>query len=124
RRTFGGVSRGRAVRTGIQGDADRGEGDGADGSGRDDEAGISRTGQGGLFRRSATLRVLFCHCEARRAKAISRDRGGRGPLRSESALRLTPEIRQSKFPGDRKSTRLNSSHQIISYAVFCLKKKT
>src|SRR5947208_11360503 len=31
-----------------------------------------------------------------------------------------------RFPtdrGDRKSTRLNSSHQIISYAVFCLKKK-
>src|SRR5207244_11949314 len=31
-----------------------------------------------------------------------------------------------KLPGassDRKSTRLNSSHQIISYAVFCLKKK-
>src|SRR5438552_10342538 len=27
------------------------------------------------------------------------------------------------YPGDRKSTRLNSSHQIISYAVFCLKKK-
>src|SRR5438552_14837134 len=26
--------------------------------------------------------------------------------------------------GDRKSTRLNSSHQINSYAVFCLKKKT
>src|SRR5574341_1945419 len=25
---------------------------------------------------------------------------------------------------DRKSTRLNSSHQLISYAVFCLKKKT
>src|SRR5947208_11720616 len=31
---------------------------------------------------------------------------------------------QTDFPGlDRKSTRLNSSHQIISYAVFCLKKK-
>src|SRR5438552_11231060 len=28
-----------------------------------------------------------------------------------------------KGHGDRKSTRLNSSHQIISYAVFCLKKK-
>src|SRR5258708_11430741 len=27
------------------------------------------------------------------------------------------------FRKDRKSTRLNSSHQIISYAVFCLKKK-
>src|SRR5215216_6622417 len=30
----------------------------------------------------------------------------------------------TRDPGiDRKSTRLNSSHQIISYAVFCLKKK-
>src|SRR5258708_21500211 len=28
-----------------------------------------------------------------------------------------------ELKGDRKSTRLNSSHQIISYAVFCLKKK-
>src|SRR5438874_3722969 len=28
-----------------------------------------------------------------------------------------------KFTGDRKSTRLNSSHVEISYAVFCLKKK-
>src|SRR5436190_18526820 len=27
------------------------------------------------------------------------------------------------FSGDRKSTRLNSSHTVISYAVFCLKKK-
>src|SRR2546430_4460352 len=27
------------------------------------------------------------------------------------------------MPGDRKSTRLNSSHSQISYAVFCLKKK-
>src|SRR5207244_9475977 len=30
---------------------------------------------------------------------------------------------QPPQPRDRKSTRLNSSHQIISYAVFCLKKK-
>src|SRR5207244_12709043 len=29
---------------------------------------------------------------------------------------------KSGRPEDRKSTRLNSSHQIISYAVFCLKK--
>src|SRR5207245_8700448 len=29
-----------------------------------------------------------------------------------------------RFAGDRKSTRLNSSHGSISYAVFCLKKKT
>src|SRR5258708_31854086 len=30
---------------------------------------------------------------------------------------------ETKEKLDRKSTRLNSSHQIISYAVFCLKKK-
>src|SRR5437764_8632263 len=30
----------------------------------------------------------------------------------------------SAFARDRKSTRLNSSHRCISYAVFCLKKKT
>src|SRR5258708_28167743 len=33
-------------------------------------------------------------------------------------------LAKDAFPSkDRKSTRLNSSHQIISYAVFCLKKK-
>src|SRR5258708_12757921 len=30
---------------------------------------------------------------------------------------------EARLFADRKSTRLNSSHQIISYAVFCLKKK-
>src|SRR5207244_8245433 len=33
------------------------------------------------------------------------------------------ELLEEHMDGDRKSTRLNSSHQIISYAVFCLKKK-
>src|SRR2546430_4043220 len=33
-------------------------------------------------------------------------------------------IQLEKSEGDRKSTRLNSSHSQISYAVFCLKKKT
>src|SRR3712207_8775316 len=32
--------------------------------------------------------------------------------------------REASAAGDRKSTRLNSSHANISYAVFCLKKKT
>src|SRR2546426_5444833 len=31
--------------------------------------------------------------------------------------------REGQWPVDRKSTRLNSSHLVISYAVFCLKKK-
>src|SRR5258708_31778351 len=33
-------------------------------------------------------------------------------------------ITMERPPSDRKSTRLNSSHQIISYAIFCLKKTT
>src|SRR5258707_7765033 len=35
----------------------------------------------------------------------------------------SPELVKGKPPIDRKSTRLNSSHANISYAVFCLKKK-
>src|SRR5256885_6260993 len=41
------------------------------------------------------------------------------------AARYTVSLRgtREKEPRDRKSTRLNSSHLVISYAVFCLKKK-
>src|SRR5947208_7678492 len=39
-----------------------------------------------------------------------------------SLLEVSRAARSAPRP-DRKSTRLNSSHQIISYAVFCLKKK-
>src|SRR5258708_11737016 len=43
------------------------------------------------------------------------------------AVRVDDRVRNrlvlDDAPVDRKSTRLNSSHQIISYAVFCLKKK-
>src|SRR3712207_7108794 len=50
------------------------------------------------------------------------------PLRADIAdvgqLDLRPRTVHTKFGGlDRKSTRLNSSHANISYAVFCLKKK-
>src|SRR6266487_829762 len=47
-----------------------------------------------------------------RARSAGRHRGSRG-------------IRRRRGPaGDRKSTRLNSSHPSTSYAVFCLKKKS
>src|SRR5438552_9601768 len=36
---------------------------------------------------------------------------------------VADRLRGKEMQQDRKSTRLNSSHQIISYAVFCLKKK-
>src|SRR5207244_4992543 len=40
-----------------------------------------------------------------------------------SALSPSMDLNSVDISSDRKSTRLNSSHQIISYAVFCLKKK-
>src|SRR5947207_8744742 len=43
----------------------------------------------------------------------------RGPHRTPSG----PPCRPPGTSSDRKSTRLNSSHTVISYAVFCLKKK-
>src|SRR3712207_7756685 len=49
----------------------------------------------------------------------SAPRGGDGVIGSPPAFGAV----QSRFE-DRKSTRLNSSHANISYAVFCLKKKT
>src|SRR5947208_9072519 len=45
------------------------------------------------------------------------------PERSPSAPPPRPRASGPRLCQDRKSTRLNSSHQIISYAVFCLKKK-
>src|SRR2546429_2969969 len=56
---------------------------------------------------------------------------GRGRQHLVSAAGAAPARRGGKDRGssaaasrDRKSTRLNSSHGYISYAVFCLKKKT
>src|SRR5205809_2689492 len=43
--------------------------------------------------------------------------------RVDRADRVLPAHQLGRPSGDRKSTRLNSSHGYISYAVFCLKKK-
>src|ERR1039457_7575061 len=46
------------------------------------------------------------------------------PIRDPIQQRFTQSgIWKHRGPLDRKSTRLNSSHLVISYAVFCLKKK-
>src|SRR2546430_3408668 len=53
-------------------------------------------------------------------------------FRSQHESAFSHQVEQSvnrlrvsaQMPADRKSTRLNSSHSQISYAVFCLKKKT
>src|SRR5436190_18501984 len=43
--------------------------------------------------------------------------------RAKSMVLDDPRDPNRRSCGDRKSTRLNSSHTVISYAVFCLKKK-
>src|SRR3712207_6907668 len=43
--------------------------------------------------------------------------------RGDFEERLKKVLKEIRTRGDRKSTRLNSSHANISYAVFCLKKK-
>src|SRR3712207_7458813 len=52
------------------------------------------------------------------------DDGGEPVGRQLAALEPLDPLLGRQFLGDRKSTRLNSSHANISYAVFCLKKKT
>src|SRR5699024_12564335 len=101
---------------------------------------------------SLLLLCLYFHCDhpvlhsfpTRRSSDLqSRDRNS-FPLtllrlagfRGARTLAKTGALRQRRLavsstgraspplpPGDRKSTRLNSSHVSISYAVFCLKKK-
>src|SRR3712207_8688058 len=62
--------------------------------------------------------------DAAPAEADRRDGGGlRRGRRARAARGLRPHDR-CRQRADRKSTRLNSSHANISYAVFCLKKKT
>src|SRR5688572_32300159 len=53
----------------------------------------------------------------------TRNRSRRPPPVHGGRRRVTVPTRFRPGGGDRKSTRLNSSHSQISYAVFCLKKK-
>src|SRR2546427_829110 len=89
---------------------------------------------------SATARALDLTPAAASAalKRLEAELGVTLFVRSTRSLRLTQEgelflehcrpalagLRQVRDQLDRKSTRLNSSHSQISYAVFCLKKKT
>src|SRR5438552_12933435 len=55
---------------------------------------------------------------------LFRSHDARGAQRHPAPRLRAPVLgMRTSDPQDRKSTRLNSSHQIISYAVFCLKKK-
>src|SRR3712207_8566254 len=76
---------------------------------RSDHAGA--TAQGGV------------DCRPRTATSYARRSGGAGVLRPPTVPASCARNLVYLQREDRKSTRLNSSHANISYAVFCLKKK-
>src|SRR6266478_7395762 len=65
--------------------------------------------------------TLFPYTTLFRSRALGRAQPLPGHLRLDDRGR--PGRRRHRALRDRKSTRLNSSHSQISYAVFCLKKK-
>src|SRR5258708_26665357 len=79
---------------------------------------LFRSGQAHLEHRAHAHGAVQLDAAAHELGQLARD--GRAQARAAKA----PRGRGVGLgEGDRKSTRLNSSHQIISYAVFCLKKK-
>src|SRR3712207_8935756 len=89
---------------------------------------IRRPPRSTLFPYTTLFRSRGCHAERLRHEGVLEEPGGDG---ARAARRVAPHGRprlggRGRIPdtaGDRKSTRLNSSHANISYAVFCLKKK-
>src|SRR5256885_2757536 len=83
---------------------------------------IRRPPRSTLFPYTTLFRSMARRCfegkgASARAGTLGRERVG--SLRSSRRCRAARHLREE----DRKSTRLNSSHLVISYAVFCLKKK-
>src|SRR5256885_2670523 len=94
---------------------------------------IRRPPRSTLFPYTTLFRSLAEGVEFRGARGRVRPRhaagcgiyAGGGPvLRGPRLSRLVRHSAGGEAGQDRKSTRLNSSHLVISYAVFCLKKKT
>src|SRR5438477_8856977 len=76
-----------------------------------------------LFRSGSPVYMVLAQL---RLAHVARRRGDLQTAQSlaEGALRIGRETGSAQIKAkDRKSTRLNSSHMSISYAVFCLKKK-
>src|SRR5437868_15526631 len=74
-------------------------------------------------RRSSDLATALCH-RMRSGKPASPRFLNATSWNAFDRLLVPKNLGDAGFPEDRKSTRLNSSHVSISYAVFCLKKKS
>src|SRR5207248_10853270 len=74
--------------------------------------------------RSHLRQRRFVDVRRRRAQGLASDPPGDRRAPEGAARReFRSQHAKSRHEEDRKSTRLNSSHRTISYAVFCLKKK-
>src|SRR2546422_4850615 len=88
---------------------------------------IRRPPRSTLFPYTTLFRSLTGGMKGGYAEGFCAAKGGVYSFSRALAHSVAPHIRVNVLgPGwiDRKSTRLNSSHGYISYAVFCLKKKT
>src|SRR2546429_3564572 len=78
-----------------------------------------------LFRSEATCHHAYSPPpQTLRMHGSTPESGCQAPHHAAQSADSDPEARFESTGRDRKSTRLNSSHGYISYAVFCLKKKT
>src|SRR5258708_22496633 len=88
---------------------------------------IRRPPRSTLFPYTTLFRsVIVDRLDGQRGRGLAGGEGRRpgGHGREVSVEPVAVRGAVDRVVGDRKSTRLNSSHQIISYAVFCLKKKS
>src|SRR3712207_7577616 len=79
-----------------------------------------------LFRSIATVTRSSCECASRtsgRSTRMAIEFSASDEQVDEATQVVSVRGEIDLFTADRKSTRLNSSHANISYAVFCLKKK-
>src|SRR2546426_8395642 len=81
---------------------------------------IRRPPRSTLFPYTTLFRSIFRR-QSREANVVSRDEGESRNVPPTPHPKDRKEVKAMSI--DRKSTRLNSSHLVISYAVFCLKKK-
>src|SRR5256885_8661861 len=79
---------------------------------------IRRPPRSTLFPYTTLFRSVADRAAPRRHQSRRHPRGG-----GQGRAGAQPLVQSRRADVDRKSTRLNSSHLVISYAVFCLKKK-
>src|SRR2546429_2715673 len=85
---------------------------------------IRRPPRSTLFPYTTLFRSLNLRLHPHEIAAIAKHAGDRFLLVDDVLYPIYEQFREdASFERDRKSTRLNSSHGYISYAVFCLKKK-